>query len=125
MAIIIPDNPGLSDLRTLLGQVTNLINQLSPIVTSIECQVRNRKEDYNNALVTAKIKLRADFGAEGTKITPTELNALAEGQDNVTALRRDYIKAENSLTENANSLENYRETRDVLKIMIRSEQGSY
>lgn len=123
--IIIPKEAGLSDLKKLLAEVQSLINQLSPIVTQIECSCRNAKEDYNNALTAAKIKLRADFSAEGIKITPTELNALAEGQSNVISLRKEYVKAENSLTESINTIENYRETRDTLKLMIRSEQISY
>jgi hypothetical protein len=118
MEIIIPEHAGLGELRKLLGQAENRVQELAPKLTTYRINANNAERDYKHELAAAKVKY------QGEK-TSTMMNAKAAIEPSVRTAELKMQVAQAELTMAEDAYDAAKGIRDTLKAMVKSEQFSY
>jgi hypothetical protein len=116
--IVIPEDAGLQELRKLLGQAENRVQELAPKLTTYRINANNTERDYKHELAAAKVKYQDEK-------TSTMMNAKAAIEPSVRTKELEMQVAMAQLTMAADAYEAAKGIRDTLKAMVKSEQISY
>ena len=112
----IPQNAGLGDLRNLLAEAENKLNEWRPKLTEYRTNFQSAKTDYEFELACAKVKYQNEK-------SPTLINAKAAMDARTAQLA--FKAAEANLIMAEDRVKGLEGQRDTLKCMIKSEQISF
>lgn len=120
---IIPQNAGLQDYRRLLAQAENEITKLVPRISQYKIDRTNARAAYDDALSSAKVLAMTEHGLKANH--QTMINAIANTDSNVKALKEDWIVKKAIEIKALDRLGQLQGMRDSLKAMVKSENYSY